>query len=195
MTKTWCLGGKHYSNTNNMARYEKVNLRTKKLVKIMKGNYSICDCNKSQIFTKKMTGGQDFIKSGKCTHRHRSAMSNSAGCNLNKKCSVLKLHDFCHNPKCKCQKQITFSPNQFQLEGAGFKNTMKKLFKGSQSAWSRFLKPTINTLAPVIGMAVGAKSKNAKVGAATTNILKSLQGGKVHSLTDMNGNGLRLKVM
>ena len=101
----------------------------------------------------------------------------------------------CHNPKCKCQKQITFSPNQFQLEGAGFKNTMKKIFKGSQTAWNKFLKPTINTLAPVIGMAVGAKSKNAKVGAATTNILKSLTGGKILSLTDMHGRGLRLKVM
>ena len=73
-----------------------------------------------------MTRGQDFIKNAKCTHRHRSAMSNSAWCNLNKNCTVLKLHDMCHNPKCKCQKQITFSPNQFQLEGAGFKNTMKK---------------------------------------------------------------------
>ena len=142
-----------------------------------------------------MTRGQNFIKSGKCTHGHRSAMSNSAWCDLNKNCTVLKLHDMCHNPKCKCQKQITFTPNQFQLEGAGFKSTMKKLFKGSQQAWSRFLKPTINTLAPVIGMAVGAKSKNAKVGAATTNILKSLTGGKVLSLTDMHGRGLRLKVM
>ena len=102
----------------------------------------------------------------------------------------------CHNPKCKCQKQITFSPNQFQLEGAGFKNTMKKIFKGSQTAGNKFLKPTINTLAPVIGMAVGAKSKNAKVGAATTNILKSLTGGKILSLTDMHsGAGLRLRVM
>ena len=101
----------------------------------------------------------------------------------------------CHNPKCKCQKQITFTPKQFQLEGAGFKNTMKKIFKGSQSAWNKFLKPTINTLAPVIGMAVGAKSKNAKVGAATTNILKSLTRGRVLNLIDMHGNGLRLKVM
>ena len=101
----------------------------------------------------------------------------------------------CHNPKCKCQKQITFSPNQFQLEGAGFKNTMKNIFKASQTAWSKFLKPTINTLAPVIGMAVGAKTKNAKVGAATTNKLKSLTGGKIRGLTDMHGRGLRLKVM
>ena len=69
-----------------------------------------------------MTRGQDFIKSAKCTHGHISAMSNSAWCVLNKNCTVPKLHDMCHNPKCKCQKQITFSPNQFQMEGAGFKN-------------------------------------------------------------------------
>ena len=142
-----------------------------------------------------MIRGQDFIKNAKCTHGHRSAMSNSAWCDLNKNCTVLKLHDMCHNPKCKCQKQITFSPKQFQLGGAGFKNTMKKIFKGSQTAWNKFLKPTINTLAAVIGMAVGAKSKNKQVGAATTNILKSLTGGRVLSLTDMHGNGLRLKVM
>ena len=142
-----------------------------------------------------MTRGQDFIKSAECTHGHRSAQSNSAWFDLNKKCTVLKLHDMCLNPKCKCQKQITFSPNQFQLEGAGFKNTMKEIFKGSQTAWNEFLKPTINTVAPVIGMAVGAKSKNAKVGAATTNVLKSLTGGTFLSLTDMHGNGLGLKVM
>ena len=142
-----------------------------------------------------MTRGQDSIKNAKCTHGHRSAMSKSAWCDLNKNCTVLNLHDMCPNPKCKCQKMINFTPDQFQLEGAGFKNTMKKIFKGSQTAWNKFLKPTVNTLAPVIGMAVGAKSKNAKVGAATTNILKSLTGGKILSLTDMHGRGLRLKVM
>ena len=142
-----------------------------------------------------MTRVQDFIKNAKCTHGHRSAMSISAWCDLNKDCTVLKLHDMCHNPKCKCQKQITFSTRQFQLEGSGFKNTMKRIFKGSQTAWNKFLKPTINTLAPVIGMAVGAKSKNKQVGAATTNILKSLTGGKILSLTDLHGNGLRLKVI
>ena len=71
----------------------------------------------------------------------------------------------------------------------------KKIFKGSQTAWSKFLKPAINTLATVIGMAVGAKSKNKQVGAATTNLLKSLTGGKILSLTDMHGRGLRLKVI
>ena len=73
---------------------------------------------------------------------------------------------------------------------------MKKMYKGSQKAWNKFLKPTINTLAPVIGTAVGAKSKNKQVGAATTIILKSLTGGKILSLTDLHsGVGLRLKVM
>ena len=29
MTKTYCLGGRHYSDTNNITQYEKVNPRTK----------------------------------------------------------------------------------------------------------------------------------------------------------------------
>ena len=52
MTKTWCVGGKHYSNTVNESIIEKVNPRNKKLVKIIKGICSICGRNKSQIFTK-----------------------------------------------------------------------------------------------------------------------------------------------
>ena len=142
-----------------------------------------------------MTRGEDFIKSAKRTHGHRSAMSSSAWCDLNKNCTVVKLHDFCHNPKCKCQKQITFSPNQFQFERAGFKNTIKKEFRGSQTAWNKLLKPAVNIAAPFIGLAVGAKTKNPRVAAATTNILKSISGGKILSLTDMHGRGLRLKVM
>ena len=142
-----------------------------------------------------MTKGEDFIKTAKCKHGHRWAMSTSAWCDLNDNCTVLKLHNMCHNPKCNCQKQITFSLKQFQLEVNGFKYTMKKIFKESQTAWRKFLKPAVNTLAPVIGMAVGAKAKNTQVGAATANILKSLTGGKILSLTDMHGRGMRLKVM
>ena len=70
------------------------------------------------------------MKNAKCKHGHRSAMSNSAWCDLNKNCTVLKLHDKCHNPKCNCQKQISFTSEQFQLEGNGFKNTMKNYLKG-----------------------------------------------------------------
>ena len=52
MTKTRCLRGRHYSNTNNLVEHVKVNSRTKKLVKRIKGTCSICGRNKSQIFTK-----------------------------------------------------------------------------------------------------------------------------------------------
>ena len=52
MTNTWCVGGRHYSNTNNINEYEKRNPKTKKLVEIIKGAFSICNRNKSQIFTK-----------------------------------------------------------------------------------------------------------------------------------------------
>ena len=51
MTKTWCLGGYHSSNTNIVTQYEKVNPKTKKLVEVIKGTCSICGCNKSQSFT------------------------------------------------------------------------------------------------------------------------------------------------
>ena len=142
-----------------------------------------------------MTRAEKFKNNAKCEHGHRSDMSNSAWSDLNKNCTVLKLHDMCHNPKCNCQKQITFTPKQYMLEGNGFKNTIKKIFKGSRTAWNKFLKPAVNTLAPVIGMAVGAKTKNPKIAQATTIILKSISGGKILSLTDLHGNGLRLKVM
>ena len=52
MTETWCVGGKYYSNTNNITQYENANPRTKKLVKIIKGTCSVCGRKKSQIFTK-----------------------------------------------------------------------------------------------------------------------------------------------
>ena len=106
-----------------------------------------------------MTRGQDFITNAKCTHGHRSAMSKSAWCDLNKNCTVLKLHDMCHNPKCKCQKQITFSPKQLQLEGNGFKNTMKKIFKRSQTAWNKFLKLAFKITTPIITAGVAMKTK------------------------------------
>ena len=122
-------------------------------------------------------------------------MSNSAWCHLSKNCTVLKLHDMCHYPNCKCQKQISFSPNQCQLEGGSIKSKLKPFFRVTKTAWDIFLKPVLNIASPYIGMAVSAKTKNPKVGQATTNILKSISGGKILSLTDMHGRGLRLKVM
>ena len=66
-----------------------------------------------------MTKGEDFIKRGKCKNNHCSSLSNSTWCDLNKNCTVLKLHDMCHNSKCECEKQKTFTPKQIQLKGNG----------------------------------------------------------------------------
>ena len=122
-------------------------------------------------------------------------MSNSAWTDLNSKGNILKLHDKCPNPKCGCQKIITFTPHQYMLEGGSIEKKLEKKFRGTQTAGNKFLKPAVNVAAPFIGMAVSAKTKNPNVGAATTNILKSTSGGKILSLTDIHGNGLRLKVM
>ena len=46
------MGGRHYSDTINITQYEKVNTKTKKLVKTIKGTCSICNRNKTQIFTR-----------------------------------------------------------------------------------------------------------------------------------------------
>ena len=139
--------------------------------------------------------GEDFIKRGRCTHGHRSAMTTSAWCDLNKNCTVLKLHDMCHNPICICQKQITFTPQQFLPEGGSIKSKLQKILRGTQSTWNKVLKPSLSMASPYIGMAVSAKTKNPKIGQATAKILKSISGGKILSLTDMHGNGIRLKVM
>ena len=64
-----------------------------------------------------MTRGEDFIKEGRCKNKHCSSMSNSAWCYLNGKGDILKLHDKCPNPKCNCQKVITFTPHHYMLEG------------------------------------------------------------------------------
>ena len=142
-----------------------------------------------------MTKGSDFIKSGKCSHGHRSAMSNSAWCDLNKNCTVLKLHDMCHNPKCKCQKMIIFTPNQYQLEGGSIKSKLQKIFKGTQKAWNKFITLGLKMATPLISAAVAAKTKSPQSAQIANSILKSLTGGKILSLTDIHGNGLRLKVM
>ena len=95
----------------------------------------------------------------------------------------LQLHIIRTKPKCDCQKQITFTLKPFQLEGAGFRNTMNKICKGSQNAWDNFLKAAVKTPAPIFGIAVGVKGKNPQVSLATTNILNSLSGKRGYILT------------
>ena len=72
---------------------------------------------------------------------------------------------------------------------------MKKIFKGSQTAWNNFLKPALQIATPIFSAGVAMKTKNPQSAQVRSNILKSLTGGKILSLTDTHGNGLRLKVM
>ena len=79
-------------------------------------------------------------------------MSNSAWCDLNSKGDILKLHDECPNAKCNCQKVIIFTTHQYMLEDGSIKSKLQKSFKGTQTAWNKFLKPAINATAPFIGI-------------------------------------------
>ena len=97
---------------------------------------------------------------------------------MNKKGDLLKVHDMCRNPNCKCQKQIIFTPRQFLIRGKCFKYDRQKNLKGTKTAWDKFLKPAVNVDAPLIDMAVSAKTKNPEVGQATTIILQNISRGK-----------------
>ena len=81
------------------------------------------------------------------------------------------------------------------LEGGSIKSKLQKIFKGTQTAWNKLIKPGLKMATPLISTAVAAKTKNPQSAQVTNNILKSLTGGRVLNLTDMHGNGLRLKVM
>ena len=122
-------------------------------------------------------------------------MSNSAWCDLNENCTVLKLHDMCHNLKCKCQKQITSSHRQFQLEVGSIKTKLKSIFRETKTAWDKVLKPALKIATPIISAGLAAKMKNPQSAQTKSNILKSLTCCKILSLTDMHGRGLRLKDM
>ena len=100
-------------------------------------------------------------------------MSNSALCDLNKNCTVLKFYDMCHNPTCKCQKQITFTPKQFQLEGGSIKSNLQKIFRGAQTAWNKFIRPGLKMATPLISAAMAAKTKNPQSAQVANIILKS----------------------
>ena len=86
-----------------------------------------------------MTKGEKFIKRGKWKKNPCSPMSNAASCGLNCYGDTFKLHNLCENPDCKCRKQITYTPKQFQIEEAGFENTTKKKHsKQVKKHWIRF---------------------------------------------------------
>ena len=142
-----------------------------------------------------MTRGAVFIKKGRCKNKHCSAMSSSAWGYLNSNGNTLKLHDKCPNPRCNCQKIITFTPHQYMFEGGSIKSKLPKIFRGTKKAPDSFIKPGLKMATPLISTTVAAKTKNPQSAQITNNILKSLTGGKILSLTDMHRRGLRSKVM
>ena len=121
------------------------------------------------------------------------SMTKSAWCDLNSKGDILKLHDRC--AKCNSQKIITFTPRQYMLECGSIKSNLQKIFRGTKQAWDSFIKPSLKMATPLKSAAVAAKTKNPQSAKVTNNILKSLTGGKILRLTDMQGRGLRLRVM
>ena len=139
-----------------------------------------------------MTRGENFIRKGKCKNKHCSSMSSSAWTDLNSKGNILKIHDKCPNSKCNCQKVIYFTPHQNMLEGGSVKPKLQKSFRGKKKAWDSFIQPGLKMATPLIS---AAKTKNPQTAQLTISILKSLTSGKIFSLTDLHGNGLRLKVM
>ena len=82
-----------------------------------------------------------------------------------------------------------------RLRAVDIKRKLQKLSKGTKKACVSFLKPTLIIASPYIGMALGAKTKNAKIGAATSDNLKVISGGRILSFKDKHGHGLRLKDM
>ena len=108
---------------------------------------------------------------------------------------ILKLHDICHNQKCKCKKQITFTLMQFQLEGAGFKNTMQIVFKGTGKMWNNFVKSGLKKATPNFSAGFTANLKSSQSAEKTSSFLQLFTGGKNLSLEYLRGIGLRLVVM
>ena len=93
-------------------------------------------------------------------------------------------------------KKNTFTPRQYEMEGVGFKIEMnRKIFKGTEKTKKKFLKTAIIVVAPFNGNAVAGKSKNPKTSRNTFDILETIGGGKTLKLTDMHGNGLKLRVV
>ena len=76
---------------------------------------------------------------------------------------MLKLHDKCPNPKCNCQKIISFTPHQYMLESGSIRSKLQNFFRGTQIAWNKLLKPAFNATVPFVGRAVSAKKRILKL--------------------------------
>ena len=76
---------------------------------------------------------------GKCQNKHCSPISNSSCSDLGSRGDTLKLHDIFHYPRCKCQKQINFTPRQFQFESDGIRNANENIVEETENRWKNFI--------------------------------------------------------
>ena len=81
------------------------------------------------------------------------------------------------------------------LKRRSIKSKLQKIFKGTKKDLDSFIKPGFKMVTPLISAAIAAKTENPQSAKITNNVLKSLTGGKILSLTNMHGNDLCLKVM
>ena len=73
--------------------------------------------------------------------------------------------------------------------------SFKKFLEERKKLGKAISNPVFQMATPLISAAVAAKTKNPPSAQVANSILKSLTGGKILSLTDMQGRGLRLRVM
>ena len=81
------------------------------------------------------------------------------------------------------------------LEGGSIKSKLQKIVRGTKKARDSFIKPGLKMATPLKSEAVAAKTENPQSAQITNKKLISITGGKILSLTDMQGRGLRLRVI
>ena len=83
-------------------------------------------------------------------------------------------------------------PDKFYWKDEVFEILSKKNFERTEKIWNQFIKPGLKISTPFFSAGVVAETKNAQSAQTKSIILKSLTGGKISSLIDLYGNGLRL---
>ena len=122
-------------------------------------------------------------------------MSIIAWLDLNEGGTIFNRHKECLISNCKGQKQIIFTPKQFQLECGNFESELGKLSRGTPEKLGYFFEPDSKIATHLFSAAVGAKTKNSKLALTTNTFSKTISGGKLLSSTDMYGQGLHYIVM
>ena len=106
-------------------------LEKKESLKLEKENATFAIALKVKFLLSKKQEVQVFNKN-KIWDGHCCLFSNSARTDSYSVCTVLKMHDLCGKSGSKCHKQVTFSPEHFQLESCGFKSKLMKVFEGTE---------------------------------------------------------------